>query len=395
MQQNRFLNLKKTIRSQRLVHLLLVFCFIPSILLAEDPNRSHRFVRSIAMGDAFTAVADSRETIAYNPAGILQKGVDWTFTFDVLSLSYNELVRDAMSGELEFNTENTDYLDDLPGTRAYIELEMGLCYVSLCYIHYPDSGVYFGASHNVKLELVFPEQTVIPILEMEAVAQYVVEYGLAYNIFTPGLFVGTNLKVVHRYRGIDADISLIRAAGMEGGDVEDLEEEYNPNPAPAKLVFDIGLIYRFDHPLAPRIALSVLDIAAYSEDGLETGTIDYAGAGETTPLTTLGGAITHKLNDIFFTYSLDYQDLTFDYFSNNSLTRRVAFGFEAAFWRGKDNLSPFAIQMGLREMKYFSYGFTTTIGFFQFSLARWTENFGSENNPTLDKRYMFDLAFVF
>lgn len=362
---------------------------------AEDPDRSHRFVRSVAMGDAFTAVGDSRETIAYNPAGLLQKGVDWTFTFDVLSLSYNQLVKDAIEGKLNFDTDNTDDLDDLPGARAYIQMEMGLCYIALCYLHYPDTGVYFGAAHDVKLELVFPEQTVIPMLEMEAIAQYVVEYGLAYNILIPELFFGINFKVIHRYKGFDADVSLLRAADMKVDDIKDLENEYNPNPAPAKLVFDFGLIYRFDHPLQPRIAISVLDIAAYSADGFETGTIDYSGAGETKQLTTVGGAFTHKVNEIYFTYSLDFQDITYDYYSNDSLTRRVAIGFETAFWRGKDNLSPLAFQMGLRELRYFSYGFSATLGAFQFGLARWTENFGSEANPTTDKRYMFNLAFAF
>lgn len=386
-EQRRFLNVLGIV--------FFSFFILQGVLFAEDPNRSHQFVRSIAMGDAFTAVADGRETIAYNPAGLLQKGVEWSLTFDILSLAYNEMVNDAMAGELEFNTSNTDYLEDLPGTRAYIEIDTGLCYIALCHLYYPNSGVYFGASNNIKLELVFPEQTVIPIVEIEAVAQYIVEYGLAYNLFLPELYIGANFKVIHRYKGFNADISLLRAAALGAGGIQDLESEYNPNPAPAKVVLDLGLIYRIDHPLNPRIGISVLDTAAYSTDGLETGTIDYAGAGESKQLVTMGGAMTQQINEIYLTYSLDYQDLLFGYYSNDSLTRRIAIGFEAAFWKEKNNISPFALQMGLRELKYFSYGFTSTIGFFQFSLARWVENFGSEANPTLDQRYMFDLAFVF
>ena len=50
-------------------------------------RRTRKFLRPLAMGDAFTAVADSKETIAYNPAGLIIKDAEWSLSFKLLGMT--------------------------------------------------------------------------------------------------------------------------------------------------------------------------------------------------------------------------------------------------------------------------------------------------------------------
>ena len=321
--------------------------------------------------------------MAYNPAGILNKGAEWSLSAHPplpvpLWFSYNELVKKAIDGSLElYDPDDPESLNEIPGTRAYLEIQIP---ISLVFI--PDSGIYFGVSNNTRIEFVFPEQTIIPMVHLEAINDSVIEYAMAFELSDWGVYLGANIKGIHRI-GIIADISLLRLLNLKQ---EELEAEYNSDPPPDWVpAADIGLLLRFDHPLQPRIGLSSLNL----------GGIDFGSAGQVKQLNTIGGALTQNYKELRMTYSADFQDFTYNHFSNNSIKRRIALGFEAAFGINPDNSALVALQLGLRELRYPSFGVSAKLGIFQLHTVQWIENFGTEKNPNPDKRFMFQLLLAF
>lgn len=359
---------------------LLIILFLFQLSLSSfgaEIRRTHRFIRSTAMGGAFTAVADNLETIAYNPAGIALEETEWSLRIPHLWIAYNEFIKDVMNNSSDlYDPDNKDSLKDLPGTRAYVETQLGIPLLFM-----PDSGMMFGLSSNVWVEFVFPKQTVLPMVHLEAIKQDLVEFAMATEISDWGLYVGGNLKVMQR-TGVIADISLLRIVNLEEDEIQD---EYNTDPPPIRYAADLGILYRIDHHWNPRIGISALDI----------GGIDHGSAGEVKQLNSIGVAATQDIRDLHLTYSLDFHDFTYSYFPYNTFTKRVAIGFEAAFGKYEDNTHLFALQLGLREFQYPSFGIKGNIGILEIGSLQWVENYGTEKNPQKDTRYMFLLAFNF
>lgn len=363
-----------------------------SFLYAGETRRTHQYIRSIAMGDAFTAVADSKETIAYNPAGLLQKNVEWTLHMPLLGFGFNEIVKDWNNQETEYDFSDTATLENLEGERVFLDTQVS--FMPALFI--PNKGIYTGFDADAWVEIVFPPQVSIPTVYLEIIGQGVFEYAMAFELF--GLFVGTNFKGIYR-QGIASDVDLISVASyLNNEDYNSIIEEYAEDQPEPKLALDFGLLYRFDHPWHPRIGISFLDAVSMDMGGqgdITVGGIDYKDAGEVKALNTIGFALTKTINDFDLTWSMDYRDFTFSYFNHSSSTRRIAIGFETAYDRGSDNSHLMAFQLGLKELKYFSYGLKYKLGVLEFNTVRWTENFGTDETELLDTRYMFLLSLVF
>lgn len=341
-------------------------------LFAADVRRTHRFIRPLAMGDTFTAVGEGYETIAYNPAGLIRKGTEWSAYHPLLWASYNDLVKQGMEGSLDlFDSEDQSSYSELPGKRIYFEQQL-----AFPFLYFPELGIFYGQSVSAWAEFVFPKSTVLPMVHLEIIGQTVVEYAMAFEVGLPGLSLGGNLKVIKR-EGIIADISLLRISNL---DDSELEEEYNSDPPGTKVAGDFGALYRIpDHPLNLRFGLSALDI----------GGIDYGSAGEVIQFNSLGAAMTQEFDEFVLTYSADFQDYTFSYFNDANVQRRFSLGFEAGGGRSDENWNAVSFQFGLRELRYPSFGFNVRFGVLELSSAQWTENFGTAKTPVLDKRYMF------
>jgi len=367
-------------RIRSIIFFALIWTFSYGSLFAGDVRRTHRFIRPLAMGDTFTAVADGYETAAYNPAGLIRDKTEWSTYVPFLWTAYNDLVRQGIEGSLDlFDSEDQSSYSNLPGKRIYLEEQFGLPVGP--FLYFPESGIFYGQSAAIWLEFVFPKATVIPMVHLEMISQGVVEYAMAHELFMPGLSLGWNLKVIKRI-GVIADISLLRISNLEASD---LEEEYSPDPPGIKLTGDFGALYRIpDHPLNLRFGVSALDI----------GGIDYGSAGNVKQFNSLGAAMTQEFSDVSLTYSADFQDYTFSYFNDNDIRRRFSLGFEAGGGQTDENWNAVSFQLGLRELLYPSVGFNVKVGIFEFSSAQWTENFGTAKNPILDKRYMFLISFI-
>ena len=370
--------------------------------MGAEIKRTHAFVRSIAMGDAFTAVADSHETIGYNPAGLYQKEIEWSLAFPLAGLGFNDIVKEWNNSETERDFTDTETLKDLPGKRIWLEVQVpgGLTDnqipVFLPYLFIPDKGFYTGFDVDAWLEIAFPPQTIIPTVSLEAVGQAVYDLALAVDLW--GLTIGSNAKLIYR-QGVVADLDLISiAAYLENEDFEGLIDEYGGDQPDPKVVFDFGVLYRFDHPWNFRIGLSALDAVSANigaEQELLYGGVDYGSAGEVVQLNSIGFALTKQVEEFDMTASLDYHDFTYSYFPDDSLNRRICIGFEAGYNRKPDNSHMASIQLGLKELKYPSFGFGLTLGALEFNTVRWIENFGTEETEILDTRYMFLISIVF
>ncbi|MDH5560036.1 MAG: hypothetical protein OEY59_04185 [Deltaproteobacteria bacterium] len=364
---------------------LLIGILFAGDTLANEVRRGHRFLRPMAMGEAFTAVGDSMETIAYNPAGVLINGVEWSMSYPLIWFAYNGLIKKAINGDIS-GDDQTQIYKELPGSRIYLEQQLGFPFIFI-----PDKGVFFGVSSNNWFEFVFPKQTIIPVFHLEAISHNMVEYAMSFGFLENQLKVGANLKAIKRL-GVITTFSLLRLATIPTDDpqaaIQTLQDEYNPDPPPIKYSVDFGMIYSFRHRYNPRIAFSAIDV----------GGVDFGSAGELKQLNSVGFAMTQKpegQEEIYLTYSADYHDVSFSYFKNQSLIRRLSLGFEAAFGKNEENTNMLALQLGLKELKFPSFGFAVHIGIFKFAQAQWIENYGTEKNSLPDKRYSFLFSFEF
>ncbi len=128
---------------------------------------------------------------------------------------------------------------------------------------------------------------------------------------------------------------------------------------------------------------------------MDIGGVTFEGIGKIRQFNAIGFAASHYYEDLHFTYSFDFHDFTYTYFSYDSTRRRLSTGMEVALGRQPDNTSVFSIQLGFKELKYLSYGFATRLGFVDTSLAVWQENYGTDDEAKVDKRYMFQVGFMF
>ena len=364
--------------------LLLIVVISANTAYGLEVRRLHFFQRSTAMGGAFTAVADGQETIVYNPAGLLIENVDWSLSFPLFWIAYNDLTKNLSNGldDLDYGDEKS--LNKVPGERAYLDVQLGFPF----WFH-PNSGNFVGISGEFWLEIVAPIQTIIPMIHLEIVEQYVGEYGTAWELWDSGFFIGATAKVIKR-SGVFTDMSLIKYNALVTDNIaesyQNLKDEYGSETPPVKFSLDFGMLYRFDlSRWNPRIGLSILDVMG----------VDFDELGQMKQLNSLGFAISNSWEEVHVTCSVDYQDFTYDYFSDGSLRRRLNVGFEAAVKKTPDNSRVFAIQLGLRELHYISYGFIVRLGVFETSYVRWVENYGTENHSELDTRYMMTLSLVF
>jgi len=379
------------------IFVLVLTALLPLSAVSGEIRRTHQFLRPLAMGGAFTAVADSMETIAYNPAGVLQKDVEWSMSIPIIGFTMNELMRDIVldaSGDigdkLGIDFDDASTYDNVRGKRLFIEFRVP----ALPLVFLPDSGIYSGLSANFWFEFVVPKQSIIPTVHIELITQAVYEYAMAFEIFKSGWFAGGNLKLINRVGVVD-DVGLLVLSNL---DADDLLDKSGAGQPPLKLAFDLGLLYRFDHRWNPRIGISSLDVGSVdvsSELNAKYGGIDYGVAGEVKQLNSIGFAVTQQIDKIYLTYSADFHDYSFSYFPNNSIMRRIALGFEIAFYREPDNASIAALQIGIRELRYPSWGYSLAFGFLKFSAAQWIENYGTETNPVTDQRTIFLISLDF
>lgn len=374
------------------VLLVTIFASTASLkLYAAEMRRIHKFVRPTAMGDAFTAVADSKETIGYNPAGLLQEGIEWTLSIPVLGMAFDEEIKNQMKGESELDFGDLNTLSKLPGKRLYTDIRSP--FLPMLYI--PEKGIYTGFDANAWLEITFPPQTIIPTVGIEIIGQGVYEYAMAFELF--GFNVGANMKLIQR-QGVVADVDLVTASVyLENNDYQKLIDEYADEQPEKKLVLDLGMLYRFDHPWNPRIGISSLDMISVDAGGefeVTYGGVDYKDAGEVTQLNSIGFAFTRAYMNIDFTGSIDFHDYTFSYFSNDTYARRISIGFEAAYGRRPDNSHLVSAQLGLKELKYPSFGLMYTLGPLEFGTVQWVENYGTKDTEITDTRYMFLISLV-
>jgi len=367
------------------VILILLNCQISD---GEEIKRTHRFIRSMAMSEACTAL-EGKESIAHNPAGLLVKNGKWSMSFPLIWLTFNDTLKQSLNGSIDIDFNDQEGLEELKGTRVFAELQL-----AMPFLYFPDSGVFWGVSTDNWIEFIFPIQSIIPMVHLELVNQNIVEYGFAFETFLTGLNFGANIKFVQRIGAI-ADISLLRAPNLTQ---EELYQEYSPDPPSPKIILDIGFLYRFDHPLNFRVGISALDIAGLDvggEGSLHYGSIDYGSVGVVKQFNSVGFAATQELDNLDITYSADFHDFTFNYFPNTSIKRRIALGAEAAFGKNPDDSYLMILGVGLKELEYPSFGFSGKLGVLKISTVQWVENFGTENVKKPDKRYMFQISFDF
>lgn len=385
------------IRKGLYISIVLFAVFLPVVGMSGEIRRLHKFARPLAMGDAFTAVADSMETIAYNPAGVLQKDVEWSLSVPIIGFSMNDLMRSIIldpSGDIDdklgVDFDDSSTLGKVKGKRLFVDFQVP--FLPLLFL--PKSGIFTGLSSDFWFDFEIPKQSVIPSVHIELVMQAAYEYAMAFELFGSGLFVGANMKLIQRV-GVADDIGLLVITNL---DTDELLDRYGSEQPPYKLVMDVGLLYRIDHRWNPRIGVSSIDVGSIDIGGelnANYGGVDYGIAGESKQLNSVGFAATQQIDHIYLTYAADFHDYSFSYFPNNSITRRISLGFEAAFYREPDNASIAALQIGLRELRYPSFGYSLAFGFLKFSAVQWTENFGTENNPITDQRYKFLISLDF
>lgn len=225
---------------------------VPSFAWAAERPTVIRGIRPLAMGDAFTALADDQNIFFYNPAGtVMRTGsmfnlVNVTAAGNTDLLDALEFVDDNKDKLTDFNDlpvqERIDLTNEINGTISKLEPYLQASLLNMSFLSGPIANrFHWGAGVFTQTEGTFDIRTefAIPEISYDMNADVVVPVNLAWRAGQiwkiPGQWgLGGNLKFMRRGQMSQTGISTI--------ELEDIE---TPDPQIANGVgLDLGLLYR-------------------------------------------------------------------------------------------------------------------------------------------------------
>jgi len=356
---------------KKIITILLLAAFIyPTKVSASAYQRFYTGVRPIAMGGAFIAVADDRNTIFYNPAGLSRVK---SFTLNILNpaVSIGENSLDMYKDMNDIDMDDTGEVSDLlrKHTGDYLHL-----YASLTPgvgFRIKDFGVMINALAigNLDSEVrnpVYPEFHLNGHVDVGGIG------GIGFKL--PGLQnlrAGIAFKAISR-ESINEVYTPAEIASDNFNDQLDNDKETGSGTS-----FDLGLIYTL-----PWNKWFETDLAVSGENIPE---IDFDNGEKLKTVWTAGLALRKKIGAFSLLGAIDYRDMTKNLGNDNDLGKRLHIGTEIKF------KELFALRAGLNQ-GYPTYGIGLDVWILKLDAAVYSEEVGAYSGQREDKRYIGQLT---
>lgn len=223
---------------------------------AEDAQRLYRSAHYLGRGDTGLATADGPDSIYYNPAGIAQgQGIFGRLIFLSPHLEFSD---DARNMATELQDENAD-IPSILRKRIGKNQHIGL-YNSTALIFRRAALSVFNAQTTDILVFKSPESGGLEVVRAQLVSNNGVAFSLAQDFMEKRLFVGANIKYLHRGTA-SLDVKITDAVSVRKMETSDLLKSGTGASA------DLGIIYKFNGLTQPSVAATIQNLggAAFSQ----------------------------------------------------------------------------------------------------------------------------------
>jgi len=347
-----------------LIATLLSAVWISGLAAQEYPS-FYRGVRPLAMGGAFTAVADDEHALFYNPAGLADiSRLNLAVVNPLVEASEGsmEMYQDLRDIDFETVEEAEDFL------RKYIGVQQHLRAAINPYIGFnvADYGVMIAGLGNGTVSSL-PYDIANPKLDVTVIGDYGLLGGVGGKLPFSGLRVGLSLKAINR-SSLEEQYT---AEDLVNDDFEDLiDDDMNEGTG---FSADLGILYTL-----PFISLVDLDV------GLAAQNLPKMEMGDALDIETqvnMGLAIKKTIAGFGFLGALDCMDLSRNIGEDDDWGKRLHMGAEVKF--------PLilSLQAGLNQ-GYWTAGLGLDFKVLRVDLASYGEEIGEEAGDQVSRRYL-------
>lgn len=332
---------------------------------AQEYPSFYRGVRPLAMGGAFTAVADDENALYYNPAGLADiSKLNLAIVNPLVEASENstEMYQDLQDSDFETVEEAEDFL------RKYIGAQQHLRAAINPYIGFniADYGVMIAGLGNGTVNAM-PYDTANPKLDVTVIGDYGLLGGVGGKLPFAGLKIGLSLKAINRQ-------SLSEQYTAEDLVEEDFEKiiEDDMNEG-SGVSADIGVLYTL-----PFISIVDLDVGLAVQN---FPSMDMGNALDIDTQVNMGVAAKKTLGRFDFIGALDCMDLSQSIGEDDDWGKRFHLGGEVRF--------PLflSLQAGLNQ-GYWTGGIGIDFKVLRFDLASYGEEIGDKAGDQVSRRYL-------
>lgn len=330
----------------------------------------YKGIRPLGMGNAFTALADDRNALFYNPAGL--SGVSY-FGMDIfnplIEVSKNsiDLARDAGDTDFDETGEVADLLRKHTGESQF--LRIGL--FPNAAFRVANAGAMIGLLGQGRTDIQI-RNPVWPEAYVNMLADYGTIGGAGLDLPFPGLRVGGSLKVIGR----ESLSEVYTAADIASENFEDRIEDDLQNGSGVSI--DLGAIY--DLP-----DMTMVDKLSFGICAQHLPSMDMGDARKIESQVNVGTAAKKTFEFFDLIGAIDIHDITKNAAEHSDLAKRIHAGAEFRF------PMILSLRTGLNQ-GYITGGITFDFQYLRFDLATYAEEVGVYAGQKDDRRYCVQMT---
>lgn len=341
----------------------ILFSVIAFLFMSVSANSApletfYSGIRPLAMGNAFTAVADDKNAVFYNPAGLnsVKKGrVDLLPPLIEVSQTIVDLGSDASGLDTNDTSGTVDSLKKYVGNHMRGRVSV--------FPNYTRKNFEIGFLENASLDAKV-RQPSYPYVNTNIKNDAGLVLGIAsdYTVKNETLQFGISGKFIQR-RAVSRTYSAVDLSNANYKFEDDIKSGIG-------IGINMGAIYRVDKaPLKSSYGIAIRNLG-----GMGFGT-----AGVANQSVNLGVAFSRKIGFVPLTVAFDYVDIF-----GGGIPKRMHFGVEAEL------IKIFTLRAGLNQ-GYATYGALIDLWILQLEYASYTEEVGEYAGQEKDQRHVFQL----
>lgn len=350
---------------------LIIFMFLILLLTCSQAEAIlYKGVRPLGMGNAFTALADDKNALFYNPAGL--SGVSY-FGMDIfnpiIEISKNgiDLASDAGDTDFDETGEVADLLRKHTGDAQFFRIGL----FPNAAFRVANAGAMIGLMGQARTDIQI-RNPVWPEAHVNMIADYGAIGGAGLDLPFPGWRLGGSLKVIGR----ESLSEVYTAADIASENFEDRIEDDLQNGSGVSI--DIGAIYDVpDMTMADKLSFG---ICAQNLPSMKMGD-----AQKIESQVNVGTAVRKTFGAYELTGTLDIHDITKNATEHSDLAKRIHAGAEVRF------PMILSLRTGLNQ-GYLTGGITFDFRYLRFDFATYAEEVGTHAGQKDDRRYCVQMT---